>query len=176
MDAIVKPFELALLPLFKALPSLPENGRKGLVKIWPWLALVFGVLQLFAVYNLWQLGHQANVWLDYANQLSIATGGGVVNSSLGFTYYLALGAIAVDGVLLLLAFAPLRANKKSGWDLLFLGGLLNLVYGIVMAFDNAYGGASSLIGSLIGSFIGFYLLYQVRDFYTGGKSSTSPKA
>lgn len=171
MDAVVKPIEQALLPLFKGLPSLPEGVRKTLVKIWPILALIGGLVQLWAAYALWDLGHRANVLIDYANQLSIASGSGPVTPTLGFFYYLGLAVLVVDAVILLLAVAPLNSHKKKGWDLLLLGAALNLVYGLVIMFDSYYGGFGSLLSTLVGSAIGFYLLFQVRDYYTGTKSA-----
>lgn len=170
MNALVKPVEEALLPIFKGLPSLPEGARKVLVKIWPILALVFGILQVLAVWSLWNLGHTANELVNYANQLSIAAGNGPVTPELGLFYYLGLAVLVIDAVILLLAVAPLSAHQKKGWDLLFLGAELNLVYGLVILFDSYYGGMSSLFSTLIGSAIGFYLLFQVRDYYTGAKS------
>ena len=169
MNALVKPVEEALLPIFKGLPSLPEGGRKVLVKIWPVLALIFGVLQLLAAWSLWGLGHTANELVSYANQLSIAAGNGPVTQDLGLFYYLGLAVLVVDAVILLMAVAPLNAHQKKGWDLLFLGAELNLVYGIVILFDSYYGGVGSLFSTLLGSAIGFYLLFQVRDYYTGAK-------
>jgi len=176
MNALVKPIELALLPLFKGLPSLPEKIRKTLVGIWPVLAIVFGILQLLAVLSLWNVGHRANELVDYANQLSIAAGNGVITPQLGFFYYFGLAVLAVSAVILLLAAMPLKEHKKQGWDLLFLGAELNLVYGLVLLFDSYYGGFGNLVSTLIGSAIGFYLLFQVRDYYTGAKPVTSSVA
>lgn len=176
MDALIKPFEQALAPLFKGLPSLPENSRKALVKYWPILALVFGVLQLFAVFGLWQLGHTTNTLVDYANEVSIASGYGTVTPHLGLFYYLGMISLAVDALILLVAYAPLKAHSKRGWDLIFLGALINLLYGILIVFDTHYGSVGNLIGSLIGSAIGFYLLFQIRPYYVGEKTTTSASA
>ncbi len=173
MDGFIRPLEQALLPLFKGLPSLPESAKKTLVKIWPVLALIFGIIQLWAVYVLWNLGHSTNVAVDYANQLSIAAGTGTIVSSLGFFYYLGLGVLVIDAVILLLAVSPLNARRKNGWDLLFLGATLNLVYGLVILFDSYYGGFGNLVSSLIGSAIAYYFLFQVRDSYTGTRSATT---
>lgn len=169
MNALVKPVEEALLPLFKGLPSLPEGVRKVLVKIWPVLALVFGIFQLLAIWSLWSLGHTANEFVSYANQLSIAAGNGAITPELGFFYYLGLAVLVIDAVILLMAVMPLYAHQKKGWDLLFLGAELNLLYGLVILFDSYYGGVGSLFSTLVGSAIGFYLLFQVRDYYTGTK-------
>ena len=81
--------------------------------------------------------------------------------------------LVVSAAIMLLAFSPLRAHLKRGWDLLLLGALVNLVYGIVMAFDRSYGGFSSLVSALIGSAIGLYFLFQVREYY-GAQGTTKP--
>jgi hypothetical protein len=168
MDAIVKPFEQLLAPLFKNLPALPENGKKALVKYWPVLALIFGVLQILAVFALWQLGHAVSAYL------SVAMAYGSVASTLGFFYYLGLVVLAVDAVILFMAYAPLKAHSRKGWDLLFFGSLLNLLYGIVIIFDGAYGGLDKLVGSLLGSAVAFYLLFQVSEYYMGKAKTAKP--
>lgn len=172
MDALVRPIEQALQPVFKGLPALPEGARKFLVQIWPVLALIFGLLQLFAVYSLWQLGHTANTLIYDLNQYSVALGNDPVTPTLGVFYYLGLGVLVIDAIILLLAVAPLNGRRKKGWDLLLIGSTLNLVYGIVILFD-AYGGFGSLLGTLIGSAVSFYLLFQIRDYYTGAKSAAT---
>ncbi len=68
------------------------------------------------------------------------------------------------------AFPGTKARKKSGWDLLFYALLINVVYGIVVAFTD-YGGFGSLIGSLVGSAIGAYFLFQIRVSYSTGKAA-----
>jgi hypothetical protein len=177
MEKIVKPLEQALLPFFKGLPALPENGRKTLVKIWPILALVFGIIQLWSAYSLWNLGHTANQLVNYVNEMSIAAGNGMVTPQLGFFYYLGLVVMIAGGIILLMAAKPLSERTKFGWDLLLLGSALNLAYGIVMLFDTYYGGFGNLLSTVIASGIAFYLLFQVRDHYTGAKAaSTKPVA
>ncbi len=171
MDALVKPIEQLLGPLFRGLPSIPENSKRALVKYWPYLALIFGILQLFAVWGLWQLGHTTNALINYANDLSIAAGNGSVTPALGVFYYMGVISLAVDAIILLLAFGPLRAYSKKGWDLLVLGGVLNLLYGVLITFDSRYGGGfGDLLWALVASAVAFYFLFQVRDYYTGVKS------
>jgi len=129
---------------------------------------VFGILQIFAVFALWNLGHAVTAYL------SVATAYGMTSApTLGFFYYVGLAALAVDAIILLVAYAPLKARSKKGWDLLFLGSLINLLYGVVMLFDGAYGGFDKLLGALLGSAIAFYFLFQVRDYYTGAAKETA---
>lgn len=173
MDSIVKPIENALAPLFKQLPPLPVKAKQMLVKYWPIIAIVLGVMQLVAVLSLWRLGHAASNLVSYANQLSIATGGSPVTPDLGFFYWLSLAVLFLDGVLLLMAYAPLKAHKKSGWDLLFLASLVNVAYGLLLMFDPYYGGFMNFLSSLVGSLIGWYFLFQIRELYTGKTEASS---
>lgn len=161
---------------FKNAPKLPEGAIKWIVKYNPILALIFGVLQLMAALSLWNLGHRTNEMVNFANRYSEAFG--VKNSvaDLNVFYWLAVIFIAISGVMLLMAYSGLKAMKKVGWDWLFYGAIVNLVYGVLtLFFDNYYGGgASRLIGALIGSLITFWILFQIRDSYTKHKSDTKP--
>ncbi len=78
--------------------------------------------------------------------------------------WLSIAVLVVEALLYIAAFNPTKARKKSGWDLLFYALLVNVAYGIVVAFTY-YGGIGRLLGSLIGSAIGFYFLFQIRASY-----------
>lgn len=86
--------------------------------------------------------------------------------------YIGVIMLAIDAVILLLAFPKLQKRQKSGWDLLFLGALINLAYGVVQMFTYQRG-VGSFIGSLIGSAIAFYLLFQVREKFNGTNISAA---
>ena len=154
-----------LEPLFKDLPELPKNGREWLVKAWPVLALIFGILQLLAAWGLWHAGHLVNSLVNYSNAISHAYGSGVVVNHLGIFYWLGLIMLVVDGIVFLLAYPGLKARSEAGWNLIFLSALLNLIYGLFTAFDSSYGGIGKFIMTIIGSAIGFYFIYQVRSYY-----------
>lgn len=174
---IVHKIEKSLEQPFKALPSLPNDTKKGLASIWPWLALIAGVLQLLATWSLYTFARDVNRWVDVANEWSVAFGGGRVANS-GFTVWvwIAIVVLAVDAIILLVAFPKLQKKQKSGWDLLFLAALINVVYGVVSLFIDGRGGAGSLLFSLIGSAIGFYLLFQVREYFGGNKLANESSA
>jgi Na+/melibiose symporter-like transporter len=154
---------------FKAAPKLPENGKEGLAKAFPWIALIFGVLQLWAAWGLWVVYDRADRVLDLFS----------VYYDVGYTgmdrtmIFVGIAVLAIDAVILLMAWPKLSKRERGGWDLLYLGALLNLVYAVVSLFiDNR--GVGSFIFSLIGSAIGFWLLFQVREKF-GGKPA-APKA
>ncbi len=178
MFPMLKPLEAKLAEVFKDGPHLPENARKSLATKWyPWIAIIFGVLQVLAVLALWRAGHTVDDFVDYANRISRAYGGKEVSSSLGLTYWLSLIVLAADAVILLMAYPGLKAKKKVGWDWLFLGALVNLAYGVLSIFVNGnYGGGfGNFVSSAIGSLIAFWLLFEARNYYTGSATKASEK-
>lgn len=160
----------------KAPFKIPANGRKSLAGALWWIALVFGVLELWAAWDLWQLGRFAERFVDYANTLTIAYGGGVMSQNLGFMYYLAILGMIASGILLLLATPGLKAMRKAGWNLVFYSLLLSVVYGVVRMFSNVGGGFDDLLWSLVGTTIGAYFLFQVRDHFVMAKSGAHKAA
>ena len=174
MNQLLVKLESTLEPLFKSLPEISPRGREKLVRFWPTLALVFGVLQLLAGMALWRLGHRTNEFVDYANQLSQVYGTQRIHH-LSFFYWLGLVTIFVDAIILLVAVSPLKQHAKRGWDLLFMATTINLVYGVVITFDDSYGGAGRLVSSLVGSAIAYYLLFQTKPLYEARKTAATPR-
>lgn len=158
--------EQKLGDLFKGLPPLSKNAKEALANAWPWIALVFGVLQLAAAYWLWKLTQYTSAFNDLANSLSTYyTGESVGLSSMDKTIiYLGIAVLVVDAVILLMAYPHLKTRTRRGWDLLFLGSIINVLYSLVSLFIDGRGFGSFLFG-LIGSAVGFYLLFQVRELY-----------
>jgi hypothetical protein len=87
--------------------------------------------------------------------------------------YLGLITLVSEGTVLLLAFSPLKAKMRKGWDLVFLAALINLAYAVISIFISERGIGSSF-GSLIVSAIGFYLLFQIKDFFYRPLSGKMP--
>lgn len=140
------------------LPELSLRNKNLLVTIWPWVALIFGVLQVLCLFSLWEAVHMAQrlSFFEYS-----------VHEATQFTItmaYINMGLVAVMAAALLLAYAPLRAKVRRGWELLFIVGVLNTISAIIAFFTYGQGIASSLF-SLLVSIIIFYLLFQVRDRY-----------
>lgn len=150
--------------LFKGLPNLSPSSKESLANFWPWLALIAGLLQLLSAKWLYDVTRWTNSLTDLANTLSIY----YANTPVGPTsfdksvIYLGIIMLVVDAVILLMAFPHLKRRARKGWDLLFLGSLINLAYSVLQLF-RYHGGFGSFLFSLIGSAIGFYLLFQVRE-------------
>jgi hypothetical protein len=170
----IKSLETTLEKFSKGLPSLPKNVKDWLVHWAPWLTLIGGILMLWAAWSLWHWAHVANTLINYANNLSRALGGqSVVSNRMTVGIWLGVIVLLVEAVMYLMAFPSLKTQKKSGWDLLFVVSIINVVYGVVLMFTN-YGGVGNLFGSVIGTLIGWYLLFQIRSYYLG-KGTTETK-
>ena len=172
MGVSINKLEKMLEPVYKALPPLPKNVNDWFAKAWPILTLIVGILQLLAACSLWHVGHVVNSLVTYTNALANMYGTAATVNHLGFFYWLSLIFLAIDGIIFIIAYPGLKARRKAGWDMLFLGAVVNVVYGIVSVFDNTYGGIGKLVLTLIGSAVGFYFLFQVRSYYVGKAKTT----
>lgn len=166
--------EKTLEDFYKKAPPLPLNAKKLIVEWLPWFNLVVGLVSLLAAYGLWRAANAVSYLNDWANAINASYGGArIETNNLTFTVYLTLAVFAVEAVLCIMAFAPLKANKMAGWKLLFYISLANVVYGLVSLF-NFNGGVGSLFGSLISTAIGLYFLFQIKDQYGGAKHVAAP--
>jgi len=135
-----------LAPIFEKFPHLPEGGRKFIVSVVPWLALIFGILGVIGL---------------------LAAGGiGIIASVL--TFGLALPILIqvlislTSAVLLLLSFNGLKAQTRRGWNLAFYSLVVSIAGAVV---GIALGGMYNITGTVIGALIGFYLMFEIRSYY-----------
>lgn len=173
---VLRTAEKQIGSFFKGMPALPKQSKETLVQAMPWVALIFGVLQLVAAYWLVQAVRTFEALSYVTNSLAQYYSGTTVGLSVmdRSIMYVGVGLLVVDGVILLMAYPHLKKRARWGWDLLFIASLLNVVYAVVSAFMAQRGGPGSLFFGLIGSAVGFYLLFQIKDSYLG--HSSSPKA
>ncbi len=128
--------------LFAKAPNLPTNIREIIVKITPWLALIFGILGVLAGLGALGLSPVAMVaGVDTSFMLLIA------------------GILAIiSSVLLLMAFSKVKVLKAEGWRLLFLSEVVSIISSLLS-------GPNAWVGAIIGGLIGFYFLYQIKSYY-----------
>lgn len=130
---------------FAKFPPLSPNIREVLVKVAPWLALVFGVLGVFGALAATGIMAALSPFMVLGGGLSVAAGG------------LAGAVLAlVSSVLMLMAFSGLRDRKMAGWKWSFYSQLVSVVSSVV---------ALNLVGAVVGAMIGFYLLFQIKSYY-----------
>ncbi|MFA6509207.1 MAG: hypothetical protein WCV62_01925 [Candidatus Peribacteraceae bacterium] len=139
-----------MAPLFAKFPHLPESARQTIANIAPWIALIFGALGLLALLS---AGAMATLF-SFASVVLLANG--ITPLVLLITVIAGIIACALE----LLAFKPLGARRKKGWNYLFYGTVLTTAATLL----NMAVGYGSL-GSLVGSLIGFWLLFEVRGLY-----------
>lgn len=135
-----------MAPLFDKLPHLPANIRELLVSIAPWLALIGGILGLFGVWS--------------AGMLSAFFAFSFVGGGSQMAWMIALVVALAASILELMAYGPLSARKKRGWNLLFYATVLTTAASVIQILI-AYGS----LGSLLGALVGFWLLFEIRGLY-----------
>lgn len=142
-------------PLFKSIPNMPKGIVTFLVSIMPWLVGLVGVVSLFGGISLFLSG----IGLTSAYWLTTLA---------GFPQpYMVIGGFleVVSGVILLMAFNPLRERLKNGWILLFWSlavDVVNSVASLIFIPDQLPGG---LFGLVLFFFIAFYLYFQIESAY-----------
>lgn len=153
--------------IFKGLPELSPNARAMLNKAWPWLAVIFGVLQLLTAWRLWNFLQRMDQLNDRANSLALSIIGEITEISAveRTLIFIALVLLGTSAVVAILAWTELRRYNRRGWELLFAALMLNLVYGVTALFIEGRG-LATLFFVMVASAIGFYLLYQSRSKFT----------
>ena len=148
MDAKVKELLKPLKDVYAKAPALPTNARDVLVSIAPWLALVFGVLAVLA--GIGGLG----LFTAFSPLAYMYAGA-------GFSVLLLVSAVVAiaEGVIMVLAFAPLKARKVRGWNLLVISEVLAVASSVVSLR------VGDVISALIGAAIAMYILFQVESYY-----------
>jgi hypothetical protein len=137
--------------VFKSVPHLPKGVVNFLVSVAPWLAGLSGILSLY--------GGVTNLF--FSNRVGMATTLKAI-TGINPAYFTIAGVIAIlTGLLMLMAFTPLRNRKLVGWMYLFWVTVLSFtqnVIGLLM-------GVGGLVGTLIGAAIGFYLVFELKSAY-----------
>ena len=140
--------ERMLLPIFHQAPHMPGAWRNLLVTILPWLSLIFGALGIIGF-----LGAQG-LAIILSPILTLSYGIKGITILLGLVIGLATSVLSV------LAFKPLQAHSKRGWDYIFYGLILSVI-SLVMSLLFVTANVSSLVFIAIGA----YLLFEVRERY-----------
>lgn len=162
MDQLIQ----TLQPYFteKAPWQMPEVWRQNIVRYAPWVVLVVFILSLPAVLAIIGLSAFVGVFAPL---------GGV---GFALTYWIAVLALIVQEVLLIASFPGLKNRTISGWNLTFYASLFSLAHGVIDWLSNPLFNFGSLIGAVIGAAISWYILFQIREYYTGKKElpATTP--
>lgn len=149
MVAHMSALEGWMAPIFAKAPHLPESARKTLVDIAPWLALIFGVLGMFAILS---AGFVSSLFLGAFWSTFAFAASGMMLIMLAISF--------VSSLLLFLAYSPLSAHNIKGWKFLFYSTVLSAVTAI---FNLIF--TSMDLGQILGILIGFWILFEIRGYY-----------
>lgn len=137
-----------LEPYFAKLPALPKNAKETLVKVMPWIALIFGILGVVgAISGLGLLGVTS----------PLALFGGVEGVASYGTGMIAALFWLVSSALMLAAYPGLKNHQLKGWNLLYWSEVVNIVGAVVSI--------SGILNGVIWGIVGFYILYQIKSHY-----------
>jgi len=136
--------ENELEPIFLGkFPPFPENVKEFLVKYGPYVMLVGAIFALFGLLAAFGIG-------------TAALGVGMIAYGSGFNMYVGLLIATVIMIMYLMAFSPLRARKRAGWNLLYYALILSLISNLLQL---------ALFAFIIGGVLGFWVLFQIREKY-----------
>lgn len=171
----VKQLETTFIQIFVTnAPKLNSGAKKFLEKNAGTIALVLGALTALTVWSLWGWMRSANKLVDYANEMALRYGSEPTADKVSLMAWLGLAILLAQAILFFRAYKPLQAAQKIGWDYIFYALLLDIAYAIAVSFTD-YSGTVALIWSVLWSAVGFYLLFQVRGFFTQKSPKTPPK-
>lgn len=163
--------ETKLAELYKKPPQLPETARKTVAGALWWLSGLFGLLQLWMAWKLWDVAHYAREVDRALDALNRYYGHPVVDTDLGFFYYAAFAFLLLSAALYLLAAPALKAFKKAkGWNFVFYALLVEAVYSVLVIFSDTWGGMGDFIWALLVVVVAGYFIFQVRDRFKDSKT------
>jgi hypothetical protein len=148
MNKQLQPLLKTLDETYAKVPALPRKWTDLIVNFAPWLALIGGILLVVGAVSLFGLG-------SFLSPFAMMAGSG------GFAVMWIVAAVLllVAGVIEFLAFAPLKARKEKGWNLMFYALLLDVLSSVVRL------SVSEVISAVLAFLIGYYFLYQVKSYY-----------
>ena len=153
----------------KPLPHIPAKWTKMLADNLWWIVgigiVLTGIALLMSInallYGISYLGGMSGYGIHLAN---IYTGWWMAAAIVS----MAIPAASV--VLMGMAFNPLKAMQKKGWDLLFLASLVTAaaqILSVILNFN--YVLIFSLIMTLAGVAVGVYVLFEIKSHFKAGK-------
>ncbi len=131
----------------KAPFQIPMAGKEMLVKIAPYIIIIFSILALPAILALFGIS------AFLAAPMALVAGGGM---GWGFFGIVSLITSVISLILDVMAIPGLFKCTRASWRLLFYATLVSLVGGIL---------SMNPIGAIIGAIIGWYILFQVKELY-----------
>jgi len=112
----------------------------------------------WGAYSLWQVARWGSDFAQYTNEASVYYGILPVGTAFSPFIWVVVVVIAIQAV------SPLKAHRKSGWNLLFYSALFSIATALLYLVMDGYG-ISNTISSLVGCAVGLYFLFQIRSHF-----------
>lgn len=141
-------------------PHLPEEAKKFIVTVSPWLAIIGVVFGAFAAFSLFSA---ASSFMALSGAYG-AYAAAVVGAGFTPMFWLSMAFMVAMVVLEAMAIPGLRSRTYAGWKWMYYASLLSLVQGLV---------SMHFVSAIIGAVIGWYILFQVRSHYSGAPALPS---
>lgn len=158
--------EARVAAIAKEVPHLPIGWRAWLGQnIWWIVATIAGIGAVGVLIGLVQLTQALNALNTLSAYLSV----GSISSWVTTVNGINLAFVAIQFVALGLAIQPLKAQKRKGWQLLFIGLLINalgIVTVAILRLDVMVFITSLIFGAILcGAYA--YILFEIRDQFKG---------
>lgn len=138
----------------KAPFALPKEVKEFIVKVSPYLIIIFAVMGLPVI--LAAIGLTA-VLTPFSMMGGYGYYGYGYGYGWGFATIVSLAVAVITVVMEIIAVPGLFKRTKGAWKLLFYASIVSLIGGILAVHG--------IVGSIIGAIIGWYILFQVKDMY-----------
>ena len=176
MMSTIKNLEQTLVQWQKKSPvHLPATWRRWLSDNSWWLVIIGVILAVLSVIG----SLRTLLWADeimrtsrqFAEAFGVTVPGASFTSQLGL--WISVATLAVAVLIQLRAVQPLRAKKKSGWDLLFLAVIVSLVGSLVSGLV-AGSIVSTVIGAAVAGLISWFVLFEIREQFLPADKKHAP--
>jgi hypothetical protein len=133
----------------KAPFTLPTEVKEFIVKVSPYLVIIFAVMALPIIFA--ALGLTA-----FLSPFAMMGG---YRYGFGWGFFATVGLVfsVITFIIEIIAVPGLFKRTKSAWTLLFYASIVSLI-GTLLSFNG-------LVGGIIGAIIGWYILFQVKELY-----------
>lgn len=140
--------------------QLPEEWRKNIVRVAPWIALIAAVLGGLAALGLL---FPLVGWSAFL---------GIISPWFTLMSWMAFAALVGQTVLMALAYNGLKRQQIEGWNYVFYGALLSIAWSLFnwLQYPSNIG---ALLGAAIAAAVELFILFQIRGYYTGAKKVAS---
>jgi hypothetical protein len=135
----------------KAPFALPIGLKEFIVKVSPYLVIIFAILTLPVIFAV--IGISA-VLAPFAMMGAVMGGYGY---GWGLGAIVALVVAVVSLIVEVIAVPGLFKRTRGGWRLVFYATIISLI-GSIISFN--------IVGGIIGAIISWYILFQVKEMYT----------